>query len=372
MTPRDRFQKIMRFQKPDRAPLWDLEGITEGAVRQWCIDGFPPGRTVHEFIGFDAYERVALSTGPIPSFVPRTIDEDDETVTTIDQYGFKIKTLKERAVPPTTYYYIEGSVKTRQDWQEMKRRYDPRDIRRRPSHWGEELFEYLRMVDRPVSLTIVWGPGRGPKNGYMLGQEEFLEALTGQQALIHDIFDFWADFVIELVRELLENAPIDFVWLSEDGIAYRNSTVISPAMYRELWHPYVRRVTDFLRSHGVDIIGHYTSGNITPLIPSFLDAGINLFGPLECAADMDAVGLRKEYGKDVLLMGNISRASLMAGPDAVEEEFNRKVPWLMDQGGYIPAIDDMILPDISFASMMKYVELIRGFEIGNARKQFSG
>ena len=34
MTGRERFDAIMSFQKPDRVPLWDLEGITEGAVRQ--------------------------------------------------------------------------------------------------------------------------------------------------------------------------------------------------------------------------------------------------------------------------------------------------------------------------------------------------
>ena len=111
MTHRERFRRIMSFQKPDRIPLWDLEGITEGAVRQWCIDGFPPGRKVQEFLRFDPHENVPLSTGPIPSFVPRVIEEDEETVTTIDQYGFRVKTVKERAVAPTVYYYVEGSVK---------------------------------------------------------------------------------------------------------------------------------------------------------------------------------------------------------------------------------------------------------------------
>ena len=359
MTHRERFHKIMRFETPDRIPLWDLEGITEGAVRQWCIDGFPPGRNVREFIRFDPYERVPLSTGPIPSFMPRVVEEDDESVTTIDQYGFRVKTFKEHAVPPTVYYYVEGSVSSRDDWQQMKRRYDPSDLRRRPTYWGEDLFEHYRDVDRPVSLTLVWGPGRGSKNGYMLGQERFLESLTDEPALVHDIFDFWADFLIELIRELLENTTVDFVWISEDGFAYKNSTLVSPGMFREFWHPYVSRLTDFLRGHGVEIIGHYTSGNIEPLIPSFLDAGINLFGPLECAAEMDAVKLRKEYGRDIFMMGNIARSALMAGPDAVQREFQRKVPWLMEQGGYIPAIDDMILPDISFEAMMKYVELVR-------------
>ena len=134
---------------------------------------------------------------------------------------------------------------------------------------------------------------------------------------------------------------------------------LTPENAKALGH----QLRDFLRSHGVQAIGHYTSGNITPLIPSFLEAGINLLGPLEVAADMDAVALRKEYGKDLLLMGNIGRAALMAGPKAVEEEFNAKVPWLMEQGGYIPAVDDMILPDISFEAMMKYVELVREFRV---------
>ena len=364
MTPRERFRKIMHFEQPDAIPLWDLEGLTEGAIRQWCLDGMPTGRNVREFIGFDEYAHIPLSANPIPSFLPRTIAEDEESVTTIDAYGFKVKTIKAQAVPPTIYYYVEGSVKDRADWEAMKKRYDPTDIRRRPTYWGEDMFEHYRTLDRPVALTLVWGPGRGSKNGYMLGQEEFLHALTDQPAFVHDIFDFWADFLIELVRELVEKSPPDFVWLNEDGLAYKNSTLVSPKMYREMWLPYVKRVTDFLHGHGVEFVGHYTSGNIQPLIPTFLDAGMNLFGPLEVASDMDAVALRKEYGRDVLLMGNIGRAALMAGPDAVEREFTRKVPWLMEQGGYIPAIDDMVLPDISLEAMMRYVELVRGFELG--------
>ena len=49
------------------------------------------------------------------------------------------------------------------------------------------------------------------------------------------------------------------------------------------------------------------------------------------------------------------------GPEAVEKEVYSKVPWLMEQGGYIPAVDDIIMPDISFKSFMHYAELIRSF-----------
>ena len=42
MTPRQRFQAIMRFEPPDRIPFWTVEGITEGAVRRWIRDGHVP------------------------------------------------------------------------------------------------------------------------------------------------------------------------------------------------------------------------------------------------------------------------------------------------------------------------------------------
>ncbi|MBI3922729.1 MAG: hypothetical protein HY318_15010, partial [Armatimonadetes bacterium] len=159
MTPRERFQKIMHFKPVDRIPLWDAEGITEQAVRRWCSEGFLPGYTVEDFVRFDPVERAGLDTTPLPNFVPRVIEEDDEWKTTIDIYGFTVRTLKEKAVAPTIYYYERGSMFTRDDWQEMKKRYDPRDLRRYPRSWSPELLEHWRTTPNPVGLTLEWGPG---------------------------------------------------------------------------------------------------------------------------------------------------------------------------------------------------------------------
>jgi len=363
MTSRERFHAIMNFDVPDRLPLWDLEGFTEGALRTWVAQGFPAQMSPFDYFGIERSERIGLDTDPIPSFVPRVIAEDDEWTTSIDAYGFRVRTLKEKSVSPTIYYYEAGSVNSREDWEQMKARYDPHHPRRYPKAWSPELLDHYSRAEHPIWARPSWGPGRGSKNGYMMGLERFLEILTDDPAFTADVFGFWADFLIELLRPTVEAAQIDYVFLMEDGLAYKNSTLVSPAMYRKFWMPGMKRLCDFLHSHGVKYVGHYTSGNIKPLIPVFLEIGMNLFAPLEVAADMDAIELRKEYGRDVLLMGNISRQALMDGPEAVEKEFYAKVPWLMEQGGYIPAVDDMILPDISFAAYSRYVELIREFRV---------
>ncbi|MBI2938863.1 MAG: hypothetical protein HYY04_00360 [Chloroflexi bacterium] len=364
MNQRERLRTILNLGKPDRLPVWDLEGVAEGTVRQWCLEGLPLGRDVSEYLGLERAEMVPVDTDPIPTFVPRTIGEDAESVTTIDNYGFTVRTLKERAISPKFYYYIQGSVASREDWQRMKRRYEPHDIRRYPKAWSPDLVEHYRTSPRPIGLRLTWGPGRGIKNGHMLGLEKFLQTIYDDPAFVEDIFDFWADFAVELLRPLLEQTTVDFMWIHEDGVAYKNSTLISPATYRKLWFPYVRRVVDFVRGRGVRVVGHYTSGNIAPLIPSYLQTGINLFAPLECAAGLDAVALRRTYGQDVLLMGNVAREALMGDRAAVEKEFYGKVPWLVERGGYVPAPDDMILPDMPLDTVRHYTRLVRDLKVG--------
>jgi uroporphyrinogen decarboxylase len=309
----------------------------------------------------DGREDIVLDTGPLPSFVPRTLEENERWRTTLDGYGFTVRTLKEQSVSPTLYYYLAGSVSSRADWERLKARYDPHDCRRLPRAWGPELWEHLNQSTSPVSMRIDWGPGRGAKNGYTLGLELFLDRVVSDPGLVKDMFDFWADFVIEAARPWLEHVRFDFVYFTEDGMGYKNSTLVSPKMYQRLWIPAMRRVTDFLHGHGVDIIAHYTSGNIRPLMPTLLDIGVNLYFPLEVAAGMDAHALRREFGREVRLIGNISRQALMDGPQAVAREFEAKVPPLMAVGGYIPAVDDAIMPDIGFGSYRCYVELVRSY-----------
>jgi len=362
MDARERFRRIMSFEAPDAVPLWDIEGLAEGAVRQWIVDGdVPIGVGRADIVRFDPRTLVKLDTDPLPAFVTRGIEQDDQWRTWVDSYGFTVRTSKTQSVGPTHYYYLAGSVHSRGDWERMTRRFDPADPRRRPRDWSGELFAHYNASPGPVGLRIDWGPGRGIKNGYMMGMNAFLDALTSDPRLLAEMFEFWADFVIETARDWLANVRFDFAYFNEDGMGFRNSTLVSPETFQRIWAGPLRKVTDVLRAHGVGVVGYHTSGNIRPLIPALLEVGVNMHQPLECAAGIDARALRREYGRDLLLIGNISRQALMDGPDAVEAEFDAKVPVLMESGGYIPAIDDIVMPDMPYASVQRYVELVRRF-----------
>jgi hypothetical protein len=365
MNKRERLLAIFNFEKPDHLPLWQLEKIYEGTGRQWCLEGMPLRHSVSDYLGLENPVKVPLDLDPLPNFVARKLDEDEESTTRTDIYGGVIRVLKAGGDinPWWTRQEIKNPVATREDWERYKKRYDPHDIRRYPKSWGPELFDHYRTAADPISIFMNWGPGRGVKGGYTLGYVEFLYALHDDPTFVHAIFDFWADFVVELLRPVLKAAPIDFVFIEEDGIGYKGSTMVSPAAYREFWMPYLRRVADFIRGQGVRVVGWRSSGNPSALVPVLLDAGINMLGPLECAAGVDAIALRKKYGRDLILVGNVAREAFMGDRAAIEKEFNRKVPWLVEQGGYVAAPDDAMMPDWPLDTVRHFCDLVRNFAV---------
>ena len=123
--------------------------------------------------------------------------------------------------------------------------------------------------------------------------------------------------------------------------------------------PRYKKMTDLLHSNGVDIIYMDSDGNLNELIPLWLEVGINYVWPLEVAAHNDAVGLRKKYGKNLILGGNIDKRALAKGKEAIREEVMSKVPFLLEQGGYFPTVDHNVPPDVTFENYCYYINTLR-------------
>lgn len=369
MTLRDLFTRIMRFEPVDRTPLLDLEGVTAQAERKWVRDeGVPLDRTGAGTIPFDG-RLVSLHFGdqpPLPTFAPGTLREDQDYTYSRDVFGFTVKTEKGSVLTPVHYLYVDAPLRSLDDWRAMAKRFDPTDSRRLPIWWSADAIRQLNDSPAPVVISMNWGPARGIKNYYMFGLDRFVELLVAEPNVLEAVFGFWADFLIEFLSQFIDSLAVDAFIFSEDGMGFKHSTMVSPSMFERIYAPHMAKVTDFLRSKGVEIVGYYSSGNLEPLIPSFLRAGISLVAPLECAAGMDAVRLRNQYGRDLRLVGNISREAIMQGKDAVRREVDYKVPVLMEKGGYIPGFDDMIMPDVTLENVRYCAHLIKSYCPGKA------
>ncbi|MCD6529970.1 hypothetical protein J7L06_06755 [Candidatus Bathyarchaeota archaeon] len=110
--------------------------------------------------------------------------------------------------------------------------------------------------------------------------------------------EFWVDFLIETLSPVVEalKSDVDCVTIWED-MAYKVGPLISPKLFRRFMLPRYKKLTSYLRSHGIDTILVDTDGDARMLIPLLLEGGVNGIYPLEVQAGMDAVALRREYGK---------------------------------------------------------------------------
>jgi uroporphyrinogen decarboxylase len=143
-----------------------------------------------------------------------------------------------------------------------------------------------------------------------------------------------------------------------EDMCYKTGPLISPEFVKRYMFPRYRRVVDFLHSRGVKWISLDSDGNITSLIPIWLEAGINFIYPFEVQAGMDVVKVRKTFGKELRMMGGIDKRAIAEGPSAIDDELKRVSP-VLEEGGYIPAPDHSLPPDVSFNNYCYYMEKLK-------------
>ena len=346
MTHKERFQRLMHFEPIDRVPLWEW-GPWPQTVRRWQEEGME-GDHPPEYAECDPRADSGINFGMIPPFQVKVLHRDERTVTYINAIGQKLMEFHERET--SMPLFLEYPVKSREDWLQIKKRFDPSSLRY-PADWEERL---KRWREDQIPLQIngdrligFFGPIRE-----LMGAERAMMTFYDDPKLMHEIAEYIAEFAIQVMRKALEEAPVDWVILWED-MAYKKGSLISPRLFKEFMSPNYRKLTDFIRSHGVDVIFVDSDGNVEELIPLWLESGVNGIYPMEVAAGMDVVKLRREYGRDLLMMGGIDKRALAKDREAIDEELKR-VGSILDKGGYIPHIDHSIPPDVPYENFRYY------------------
>jgi uroporphyrinogen-III decarboxylase len=379
MLTRERFLGICRFERPGDLCLLSpyLNSFWTKTLEEWIKQGAPKQildtrfrghyfqfdhmRLLHEIRTGSSMDKEMDIGGAIyryeippiaPCYEPRLITEDEHTVSLLNEGGQTVKVSKVN--PEKMPLYLDHPVKDRASWEEYKKRLDPDTPERWPADWSAYVH---KMNSRDVPTTLYVGSFFGYLREWT-GLERLLYMLYDDPNLIEDMMDQICYLETECTKRVVKELRVDQALFWED-MAFRSGPLISPAMFRKFMMPRYRKVTDLLRTSGIDVIMVDSDGNLDELIPLWLECGINFFWPLECAAGNDAVALRKKYGRDIVLGGNIDKRALLKGKDATREEVMSKVPFLLESGGYFPSIDHMVPPDVTLENYRYFINTLR-------------
>ncbi len=364
MTPKERFLRTMTFQTVDRPSNMEI-AVWAQTLERWLAEGMPEGLNTgfmergEPYFGLEGYEALDLNgTGPIPAVESRTLEETEDTILFVDGFGRTRRARKSGTVGGTRMSmdsYIDFPVKDRASFEQYRFRYEGPVDRRYPADWESEKARLLQS-DRPLTLM---NPLAGTFGYYSMlrnwmGTEHLSYLWYDDPALIHECLEFLTDFVLRLLHRAVTEIVFDWVIIHED-MAGKGGPLMGPRLFREFLLPHYKRYVGFLKEHGVRVVMVDTDGDHNVLIPLFLEAGVDGFNPLERAAGMDPVQVRREYGLSVCMTGGVDKREVAKGPAAIDAELARLAP-VVEGGGFIPCIDHAIHPDVSYEDFLYYLE----------------
>lgn len=324
MNARERVHAVLERQTPDRIPRFEV----------W-IDGLFDELGVTD--PYRAYAELGQDAILMPSQTPPTSNAWKDG---IDEFG---RVWKQGM-------YVTGALQTPADLAT----FTP------PLTDAERFFDATRVAqlcaDYPEH-AIFFGTHIGPFMGaYMaMGMEGMFLTYQEDQPFVHAVMETRLAWALAIFQQAVALGAE--VIIMGDDAAHRGGPLISPAMWRELVLPYHQRL---VRALSVPVIWH-SDGRLDKLLPFAVEAGFAGVHGLEPQAGNDLAGIKRQYGDQLILMGNVD-ISLFFTADlaAVRADVRRSY----DQGGasgYMLSSCNSIYPGMNPAAVCEFFRYIKSY-----------
>ena len=358
----ERLYRFLMYQEVDRVP--DLEfGYWPQTIRRWVREGLPLKLDEEEqntmflakldkFFGFDVYgHSIPASTHMNPAFQEQIIEtRGDITVirgrdgVTAEKY---LNDVEESSIPN----FIEFPVAGLEDWKAVKKRYRLNDSTR--LYTDEDVKEAREAVSGGKMIQIFCVGFYGQLRNWM-GTVNLSYAFYDLPKMVHEMVEHLSELLVGQIDQLPADIPIDYVSWWED-MAGKNGPLVSPDTFREFLQPGYRRVMDAAKKRGCVLSHVDCDGNPHDIVANWLEEGVNVMFPLEVQAGVDPMAWRKEFGKELRFRGGLNKYSLVEGGKAIDAELERIRP-LVEAGGCIPHLDQLVPPDIPYDHYCEYLD----------------
>jgi len=320
-----------------------------GGGLYWPTQGFSLDHDVKSHLKMD-YTQVVVDVNLLfdPMFETKLLNEDDKSMAYIDIDGVERTYLKEESTIPTS---MKWPIRDKASWEKLKtERLNVKDISGRfPKNWPELVKEYNNR-DYPLALGG-YPQGFFGTLSHLIGYENTFIWYATEPELMHDILNTFTEIWLAVYEEVLKDVEVDH-WQIWEDISFGKGPMISLDMIQTFMNPYIKRVADFLKSRGVNIVLLDTDGNCNSIIGVLTEAGVTGMYPFEHHCGMDVAKVRKEH-PNLQMLGGIPKSEIAKGKERIDQILE-PIPEVVKSGGYIPFGDHFIPPEVDFENFSYY------------------
>jgi len=349
---REQYIGLMTFQDVGRQMFVELFGPLVGLEDEWRAQGASEEEISMVAFDWDWVPVVSCGgvTGAFRGFDPVVLEDTREYQITRDYLGRLTKLPKGFA---TIALPLDFPVKDMASWLKVKHIFAYSDDR---IDWDQ--VERAKKAQAEGAVVVASIPGGFDIPRELMGEEVACLAYYEQPELMHDVIETLTDTSLRVLEQISEHLTIDQLSVHED-MAGKSGPLIGPRQVREYVAPYYRRVWDLLSSRGTRIFQQDSDGNLNAVVDAFLEAGLTNMYPMEPAAGMDIVELRRKYGRRLAMSGGIDKHVLRESKEAIRAELEYKMQPLMQQGGMVFGLDHRIPNGTPIENYRYYVDLGR-------------
>ncbi|NLG12905.1 MAG: hypothetical protein GX561_01715 [Lentisphaerae bacterium] len=352
MTDRERFRRQMHWEPVDRSFNMEFgywhENFTEWEM--FAKNGITSNGEADIFFNFDRIAAVGGNIWMSPTFPPKVIEDRGDTVVRLDSNGIWVEMPKDGH--STLPIYLRASIVTPDDWKREKELRFQRGTDARKVNVEALRKAYPPDRDFPVGVHC----------GSMIGVIRNMLTFEGIAYAIYDYPDMLEDMVETaclLVEDFLDQVlgQIDFDYASGwEDICFKSGPIVTLDFFNQVVVPRYKRIGDKLHQHGIDLWYTDCDGDVRPLMPGFLKAGINCLFPFEVNSCCHPGELLDKYQGQLRIMGGVDKMALGKGPAAIKAYLESLAPYV-ERGGYIPFCDHRCPPNVTQEDYLYYLDL---------------
>ncbi|NVM55837.1 MAG: hypothetical protein HWN66_19210 [Candidatus Helarchaeota archaeon] len=190
----------------------------------------------------------------------------------------------------------------------------------------------LEVLNKVNDLAVIGRVGGTFERALLsIGPAQFFKNIYDRPKFIRRLLERVNNYWIEIGKREID-LGVDAILLTDD-LAYKSGPYLSPRhMEKFIWPTFKKRLKAFRK---VPVILH-SDGNITTLLDSIVQHGINGIHSLEPTAGMDIGEVKKQYGDKLVLLGNIDCGELLTRGTETEvtQTVKKTIALAAPGGGY--------------------------------------
>lgn len=249
--------------------------------------------------------------------------------------------------------------------------HSPWDHTQDPDFWKtlrEKTLQLRASTDK--ALMIVCGCNLFEWGTFLRRMDNFLMDLLCEPDQVARMLDQLLERHLATLAKVCDSVGdvVDIIRFGDD-LGMTSGPFMDVDTYRSLFKPRHKQLCDYVKTHSQMHTFIHSCGSISSLMPDLIEAGIEIFNPVQTSArQMEPEFLKKEFGQDCTFWGGgvETVGTLNNGtPEQVREQVLERLEIMSAGGGFVFNTVHNILPDVPPQNILAMFDAVKEF---NGRK----